>query len=242
MMLAAGGGLCLTESRSPDAVSEAIRARAARFRPPGREDGDPFDPLCRHFLLRPEAGVAPVGGFRLQLFPDGPSAASGYSAGRYDLAPLAKITRPVAELGRFWLDMPGGGAADGMRLVLAGLTRLVRANRIALLFGCASFPGAEAASHAAALNWLRTRHTGPEGFAPRAWRPARATAAVPSAAGLPPLLRLHLGAGAWVGPDAVEDADLGTTHVFMALETARVPLARARALKALARLAAYKPT
>ncbi|WP_284163005.1 GNAT family N-acetyltransferase [Frigidibacter sp. SD6-1] len=238
--LVAGGGLALVEARSTEAVAGAIRARASRFRPSGLPDGDRFDPFCRHFLLRRESDAVAVGGFRLQLFADGSAAATGYSAGRYDLAPLARIGRPVAELGRFWLDAPQGGATDGIRLMLAGLTRLVLANRIALLFGCASFPGAEAGQHAAALSWLQARHAGPADLGPKAWHPAPVPLAEPAAKGLPPLLRLYLGAGAWVGPDAVEDADLGTTHVFMALEPARVPPPRARAMKALARLALCK--
>ncbi|MEZ5887441.1 MAG: GNAT family N-acetyltransferase [Paracoccaceae bacterium] len=237
-----GGGLSLVEACSPDAIKTAIRARAARFRPHGQKDDDPFDPVCRHFLLRADCAAAPVGGFRLQLFANGAAAASGYSAQSYDLSPLARVGRPVAELGRFWLDAPeghaAGGAAAGLRLLLAGLTRLVLANRIALLFGCASFPGAKAGAHAAALTWLRTRHAGPAGLAPKAWHPAPVAAAAPDPISLPPLLRLHLSAGAWVGLDAVEDTDLGTTHVFMALEPALVPPARAQALKALARLAA----
>ena len=51
---------------------------------------------------------------------------------------------------------------------------------------------------------------------------------------MPPLLRTYLAMGGWVGRHAVLDRGLGTIHVLTAVETARIPPARARALRALA--------
>ena len=51
--------------------------------------------------------------------------------------------------------------------------------------------------------------------------------------GLPPLLRTYLAMGGWVSDHAVIDRDLDTLHVFTAVEVARIPPARARALRAL---------
>jgi putative hemolysin len=51
---------------------------------------------------------------------------------------------------------------------------------------------------------------------------------------MPPLLRSYLAMGGWVSDHAVVDRDLGTLHVFTALEIAALPPARARRLRALA--------
>ncbi len=53
-------------------------------------------------------------------------------------------------------------------------------------------------------------------------------------AALPPLLRTYLGMGGWVSDHAVIDRDLDTLHVFTAVEIAKIPPARARALRAIA--------
>jgi len=53
---------------------------------------------------------------------------------------------------------------------------------------------------------------------------------------MPPLLRAYLRMGGWVSDHAVIDRDLGTLHVFTGLEIRAVPPARARALRAVARV------
>ena len=40
--------------------------------------------------------------------------------------------------------------------------------------------------------------------------------------GLPPLLKAYMRIGAWVGPEAVIDADFGTTDVFVTLPISRI--------------------
>jgi putative hemolysin len=52
--------------------------------------------------------------------------------------------------------------------------------------------------------------------------------------GVPPLLRTYLGMGGWVSDHAVIDRALDTLHVFTGVEIARIPPARARALRAIA--------
>jgi L-ornithine Nalpha-acyltransferase len=51
---------------------------------------------------------------------------------------------------------------------------------------------------------------------------------------MPPLLRTYLAMGGWVGDHAVVDRELGTLHVFTALEIRAIPEARARLLRGLA--------
>ena len=52
--------------------------------------------------------------------------------------------------------------------------------------------------------------------------------------GLPPLLRSYLGLGGWVSDHAVVDTVLDTLHVFTGVEIAKIPPARARALRLIA--------
>jgi putative hemolysin len=122
------------------------------------------------------------------------------------------------------------------------MARIVDAQGIAILFGCASFPGADPARHTAALQALAARSLGPRARMPRLKHPG----AIPYAchqgpydpkvalAQTPALLRTYLMMGGWVGDHAVPDHDLDTLHVFTAVEIAAIPPARARALRALA--------
>ena len=51
---------------------------------------------------------------------------------------------------------------------------------------------------------------------------------------IPPLLRTYLAMGGWVSDHAVIDRQMNTIHVFTGVEIDRVPVARARALRAIA--------
>ncbi|MGV8952935.1 MAG: hypothetical protein ACOH2M_17690, partial [Cypionkella sp.] len=98
--------------------------------------------------------------------------------------------------------------------------------------------------HAAALRWLAARN-----LAPDEWRPEAGTSPhvdfsrdladlVPdlktAMAQMPPLLRSYLAMGGWVSDHAVLDRDLDTLHVFTAVEIAKIPASRARALREIA--------
>ncbi|MBW7921682.1 MAG: GNAT family N-acetyltransferase [Rubellimicrobium sp.] len=233
-------------SRAPDDVIAAQRLRHLCFiesagLPPRAQglDRDGFDDACLHLLVEDRAGHL-LGCCRILPLASGAALADSYAALHYDLAPLAPHAAPMAEIGRFCLH-PDAPAADGLRLAWAAITRLVDARGIAMLFGCASFPGADPARHLPALAQLARHHLGPEGQ-----RPARdlreavfpyaaaLAGAVASPAGLPPLLRSYLGLGGWVGDHAVIDHDLDTLHVFTALPVASVPAARAQRLRDLA--------
>ena len=158
-----------------------------------------------------------------------------YSAQFYDLSRLAAFPGPLLELGRFCIH-PDHNDPDILRLTWGALTRIVDAEWITLLFGCSSFAGADPAPHQAALAQL-VRYV-----APARWQPGALAAhrhdlpAAPKTAltTMPPLLRSYLQMGAWVSDHAVIDRELDTLHVFTGLEIARVPPARARALRALA--------
>lgn len=219
------------------------RAQALRhlcFRGGPGLDADPLDARADHVLVEEVATGALLSCFRLLHLPDAAALAGSYSARFYGLEPLAAAPFPAVEMGRFCVA-PGLNDPDILRLGWAAMTRLVDAAGHGLMIGCTSFRGADPARHAAALAAL-ARHVAPPDRRPavRAAEvvalaglppPADARAAL---AGLPPLLRTYLGMGGWVSDHAVVDRDLDTLHVFTAVEVARVPPARARALRALA--------
>lgn len=200
-------------------------------------DSDRHDALCRHMLVQDVLGET-LCCFRLRVFANGAGIADCYSAQFYDLSRLAAYPAPMVEVGRFCIA-PDRRDPDILRLAWAAMTRLVDDGGIRMMFGCSSFSGADPARHAAALRLLAGRHVAPDRWAPY----PRAEETVPlsdldegpvAPAGVPPLLRTYLLMGGWVSDHAVIDRQMDTLHVFTAVETARVPEARARALRALA--------
>lgn len=205
---------------------------------PGGVDRDEFDADCLHLLVEGRGGRL-LACCRILPLAGGAEIGRSYSARWYDLAPLAGLSMPLAEIGRFCLH-PGAAAQDVLRVALAALAHFVAERRIGMLFGCSSFAGADPRRHAGALAWLAHRHLGPAEARPgiRAGVEVLRYAQLPDGerdpAALPPLLRSYLAMGGWVGDHAVIDHELDTLHVFTALKVADVPPARARRLRALA--------
>lgn len=232
------GRFVLSESSGND-DSPAQTLRALCFRG-GTSDRDDFDPACRHFIVT--HGTETVAAFRVLLLTDMAEIITSYSARFYDLSRLAGLNGPALELGRFCLH-PEWHDPDILRLAWAGLTRLVDAGSIALLFGCSSFSGTDPKPHLDAFAHLARHHLAPVAKAPLRKGEALEYPALirdlpddPKAAlaALPPLLRTYLAMGGWVSDHAVIDRDLDTLHVFTGVEIARIPPARARLLRALA--------
>lgn len=212
--------------------------RAARFRgDPMAADLDAFDADAIQVMVEEAATGRLACCFRLRPVED---ATASYAGQFYGLEPLARHPGPMAELGRFCTAGDAGDPAV-LRLAWAALAAEIAARGVALVFGCASFPGTKPEAHSDAFALLRARHLGP-----RRWRPGVKAAEVfpfaralkgrgfdPTAAlkAMPPLLRSYLASGAWVSDHAVVDRDLGAAHVFTALDTRAIPPARRRALR-----------
>jgi L-ornithine Nalpha-acyltransferase len=224
------------------ALAKSLPLRALCFRAGQGGDSDGFDEGCLHVVVQDLQNGAVVCSFRLAILPPA-QVGQSYSAQFYRLDRLQGFDQKLLELGRFAIH-PDWHDPDILRLAWAALTRIVDAQGVGLLFGCASFDGAELAPHRAALRWLAARS-----LAPEAWRPevaeveavafARELAADPldmvaAMAQMPPLLRTYLAMGGWVSDHAVFDRDLDTLHVFTAVEIATIPAARARALREIA--------
>ena len=230
-------------ARMPADLDAVFALRGRVFRGgTGRSDRDGFDALCQHILIEDVTQPDPVAAFRLKYFDNGAGIARAYAAQSYDLTRLERYPGPLLELGRFCIA-PGARDPDIPRIAWAALTRHVDALGVRLLFGCTSFAGTDPAPHADAFAWLAAHHR-----APRAWRPGRRAAATVALApadtgaaapsrhalkGIPPLLRTYLSLGGWVSDHAVVDPDMNTLHVFTGVEIARIPPARADALRRL---------
>ena len=225
---------------------------------PCQSDTDRFDALCDHVLIENLRTGALAGCFRVRHLRTGAEIRECYSAQFYGLDRLAQYPAPSVELGRFCLH-PGQHDPRVLRLAWAFLTDLVEAAGAALVFGCTSFSGEDAAACARALGPSLASHLAPprwrpEVRAPHVIRllegtglpgsrsPERGADHQPGIAGLPPLLRSYLGLGAWISDHAVIDDDLGTVHVFTALETAAIPARRLASLRALAEGLAMRGT
>lgn len=209
---------------------------------PGR-DADDFDAACRHVLIEDATTAELVCCYRLLPLGSGAEIGRSYSAQFYDLAALAGFAGPVLELGRFCIH-PDRRDPDILRLAWGAMTRVVDGMGAELLFGCASFPGADADAHGEALALLRDRHLAPLRWLPRVKAP-RVVRFAQGLGGLvpdvkratlqmPPLLRTYLSMGGWVSDHAVVDAEMNTIHVFTGVEIGAIPPARARALRLVA--------
>ncbi|PLL13302.1 ornithine-acyl-ACP acyltransferase [Tabrizicola sp. TH137] len=218
----------------------AQRLRHHAFRGTAGLDADAFDAQCDHLLIETAAGGDLVGTCRLQLLSDGAELGRTYTGQFYDLSAFREISGPFLEVGRFCMAA-GGRDPDALRLAWAALTRRVDAERVALLFGCSSFPGTDPAPYADAFAALAARHLAPERLRPgrKAFETINLSPAPHEArramVQMPPLLRSYLAMGGWVSDHAVVDRDLGTLHVCTGVEIAAVPPARARLLRGDAR-------
>lgn len=227
-------------AEGPEDIARAQALRNLCFRKVAGLDADAFDPRCRHVLIEEAETGRLLSCFRLLNIPTRAALATSYAAQFYDLDALGGLPVPAIEIGRFCIA-PGLTDPDILRLAWVALTRIVDDEGFAAMFGCTSFQGADPDRHGQALAALRP-HVAMPGQGPQ--RRALETLGLcdlpsprdPRAAlaGLPPILRTYLGMGGWVSDHAVIDRDLDTLHVFTAVEVARVPAARARALRALA--------
>lgn len=196
-----------------------------------RLECDAFDPQFDHLLLvdtarDPKSGDHVVGAYR--LLPDTRLAQTGqfYCDSEFDLSPLRQSGRKLLELGRSCIDKPYRGGV-GMLQMWQGLAEYVVQNRIEILFGAASFHGADPARWAQPLSWLHHHHLAPESLRVRS---SHSTGFVPLAADkldrktallqMPSLIRGYLRLGGVVGEGVFVDHAFQTTDVCIILDTA----------------------
>lgn len=204
-------------------------------------EGDAFDALCDHVLVEDSLGRL-VCCFRVHALASGAEIKASYAAQYYDLERLSGFSGALVELGRFCVD-PAVLDGDVLRIAWGMLAAFVDSTGAQMLFGCASFAGTDPSLYGQAFDVLTDRHLAPDAFMPT----PKASETVPFAktaspvgvrsvalAQVPSLLKTYLSMGGWVSDHAVVDRDMNTLHVFTGLEIAKIPPARAAALRAIA--------
>lgn len=198
-------------------------------------DADRFDPVWQHMMVHDGGGGPLVCTFRFKQFETG-QIPTGYAGQFYGLDALAAQVGPHIEIGRFCVD-PGRPDPHILRVAWGALTQIVDLCGASILFGCTSFAGIDPEPYGRVLAALHDRYQGPKSLMPSRIADGVIGLDTVDAAGgagaMPPLLRTYLGMGGWVGDHAVVDRHMQTLHVLTVVEIAKIPAARARALRAL---------
>jgi putative hemolysin len=203
-----------------------------------RRDADKFDKYCDHLIVIDHAWtnkrgkVKPkiVGAYRLLRGDMAQKAGAFYSAGEYDIAPLLArhSGKRILELGRSCVLESHRGKRT-IELLWRGLLAYIRAHKIDVLIGCASFPGVSPLAHAQALSYL-AHYAGAQGewkvkaksdlYLPMAMISKEALDAKQAKEALSPLIKGYLRLGALFGDGAVVDIKFNTTDVFVVMPVA----------------------
>jgi len=197
-----------------------------------RRDVCRFDKVADHLIVidnsvkRIDGSPTVVGAYRLLRQSVADANFGFYSATEFDVGALIARHRDkrFLELGRSCVA-EGYRGKRTLELLWRGIWAYALHHRIDVMFGCASFPGADAQTHAAALEFLRA-----DSLAASAWdvgaAPGRASGALQSreplsarviARALPPLIKGYWRLGAKFSRDAVVDAAFGATDVLVVL-------------------------
>jgi len=198
-----------------------------------QRDFDRFDDTCDHLVVVDQSEPQyprVVGTYRFMRQPHATQAGDFYSADEYDISPLRTNGGTVMELGRSCVD-PAFRSRHTMQLLWRGIAEYVVVHDIDLMFGCASFPGTDAARLAQPLSYLHHNHLAPEPLRSAAV-PTRSVAMnmlsadqvdrKAALAGMPPLIKGYLRLGAFVGEGAVIDHQFNTTDVCIIVQTDRI--------------------
>lgn len=235
----------LAESEADVAAAQRLRYRVfvdEMGATPSAEDAavrrecDRFDPYFEHMLLidaecrDPDIEGGVVGVYRLMRGDRAREGIGFYGATEYDLGLLADYPRATLELGRSCVDA-GVRGGSGMHLLWTGLGQYVAEHQIGILFGVASFHGADPAPLAQALSYLHHHHLAPADLRVRAREPNRcAMDLMPAAAidkieamrQIPALIKAYIRLGGFVGDGAYLDRDFNTVDVCLLMDTSRM--------------------
>ena len=189
-----------------------------------RLERDRFDPYFDHLLLLYKSKV--VGAYRLMRSDMAAKGIGFYSAREFSLDKLKN--HAALELGRSCVDKAFRGGV-GMHLLWDGLGQYVVKHDLKILFGVASFPGADPAPLKPALTYLHHKYLAPNDLRVRstsylsldqmAWEAVDQRAALKV---IPPLMRAYLRLGGFVGDGAYIDQAFNTVDVCLIMDTDRM--------------------
>jgi putative hemolysin len=201
-----------------------------------RRERDRFDPYFEHLLLidkecaDPDKELGVVGVYRLMRGARAREGIGFYGAAEYDLSLLESYPRETLELGRSCVDADYRGGS-GMHLLWTGLGDYVARHDIAILFGVASFHGADPAPIAQALSYLHHNHLAPEDLRVRAVRdhftemailPPDQINKIEAMRQIPALIKAYIRLGGYVGDGAFVDHAFNTVDVCLLMDTGRM--------------------
>ncbi len=206
---------------------EEMGAKASAAASELRLERDEFDPYFDHLLLIDNAANGQIAGVYRLMREDMATAGIGfYGATEYDPSKLAG--RRVLELGRSCVAKAYRGGV-GMHLLWEGLGEYVNQHEIEVLFGVASFHGANIAPLAQALSYLHRKYLAPEdlrvrsrSYVPLNQMDLQEIDAKAALREIPPLIKAYLRLGGFVGDGAFVDHDFNTVDVCLLMDTSRM--------------------
>lgn len=197
-------------------------------------DFDRFDDIADHLLVIDNSQIGidaqVVGTYRLLRQQQVNLTGGFYSQNEYDISSLLKSGLQLLELGRSCVraDYRKGRAMD---VLWRGLAAYFTHHDIDVMFGCASLPGTDPDGLAIPLAYLYHNHTAPNDLCPVA-NPGQfveMNRLAPDAfsdrrafAGLPPMIKGYLRAGAMVGDGAVVDYQFNTVDVCIVMKVKQI--------------------
>ncbi len=215
---------------------EEMGASAAPGDAADRRERDRFDPYFDHLLLIDRESADPhvergvVGVYRLMTGSRARAGIGFYGASEYDLSLLVNYPRETLELGRSCVDLEHRGGA-GMHLLWTGLGEYVATHGVSILFGVASFHGADPVPLAQALSYLHHNHLAPPDLRVRAvadryveldMLPPDQVDKVEALRQTPALIKAYLRLGGFVGEGAYVDHEFNTVDVCLLMDTSRM--------------------
>lgn len=195
-----------------------------------KRDFDDFDKVCDHLLVvehQADGRYNVVGTYRLLRRSKLPERGSFYTESEFDISAIKRLEGEILELGRSCVD-PAFRSRAVMQLLWRGIGAYVGKFEIGLMFGCASFHGANPEAHKMALSYLYHYHLAPEEIRPIALAelyeemnllPREEVMAKESFAALPALIKGYLRLSGYVGAGAVIDRQYNTTDVSIVVKT-----------------------
>src|SRR5258706_8161215 len=190
-----------------------MNARASAEIAASGRDFDEYDPICDHLLVVDhEDDNKIVATYRLMTSEGAARSKGFYTAGEYDISAMlrARAGQKLLELGRSCVLKPYR-TGPTMQLLWRGLLVYLLRNDVALMFGCASFPGTDPKALALQLSYLYHFHMTsdqervralPDRYVPMNLIPKDQIDAAEAMHALPPLVKGYLRTGASIGDGA----------------------------------------
>jgi putative hemolysin len=209
---------------------EELSAKPSAEVAAARLDFDRYDQFCDHLIVLDHSGPVAnrvVGVYRLLRRDVAAKAGQFYTQDEFRIRKLLRGGRQVLELGRSCVH-PDFRSAGVMNLMWRALAHYIAMHDVKIMFGCASFLGADPKKHALALSYLHKMHLAPPQLRPKAIRkryvrmdllPHSQIDEKAAQDALPPLLRGYLRLGAMIGDGAVIDEQFDTVDVCVVVRT-----------------------